>query len=247
MRLASLLLVSLTSLSRFILSDTAESMHAPLAAETGVAAAAEGWQCSLYLAPSRVTAAGMGVFAGKTHELGEEIDKASSLIVESIIIQNTPLINYVYSSFNGNYAAHLIGVAPMMNHMESPNTKRTILVDRHVQMDVQSVSLRPYSTYHSFSFTAKERIAVGQEIFGNYGDSSWFREREIPYNATESKSARDVPGYTLEELQTKGHCLSDAVVRESTIPMVSLVVLNKQIRPLLLPLLDYPTKPIYVT
>lgn len=182
-----------------------------------------GGKCALYLAPSHIAGAGMGVFAGKSYIRGEEIDKSSTLIVESVIIQSLPAINYVYSSLNSNYAAYLLGAAPMMNHLASPNTERTILVDRNVKMDVQSVSLRPYSVYHGFSFTAKESITAGQEVFGNYGDSSWFEEREIPYNETVSQSAaEDIPGYTLEELQTRGHCLSDAVVRESTIPMVLL-------------------------
>ena len=180
-------------------------------------------ECALYLAQSPIAGAGMGVFAGKSYALGEEIDKSYTLIVESVIIQSLPAINYVYSSLNDNYAAYLLGAAPMMNHITNPNTERTILTGRNGKMDVQSVSLRPYSVYHDFSFTAKKEIAVGNEIFSNYGDSSWFEEREILFNdTTASQAAEDIPGYTLEELvQTRGHCLSDAVVRESTIPMVS--------------------------
>lgn len=197
---------------------------ASLKSINGTAAKEDDEQCLLYLAPSLISGAGMGVFAGKTFQQNEEIETTPSLVVESVIIQSLPAINYVYSSYNPSYAAYLIGSATMMNHISSPNTDRSMLNHRNIKMDVQSVSLRPFSTYHMFHYSAKSRISAGQEIFTNYGDLSWFTEREIPYDASASSSAENILGYTLEELKKIGHCLSDCVVGESKLSMVSFTI-----------------------
>ena len=183
----------------------------------GVNVEEETRNCSLYLAPSLIPGAGMGVFAGRSYEDGEEIEKSTVLIVESVIIQSLTMINYVYNSLNPSYAAYLIGSSSMMNHAETPNTERIVIVHRNMEMDVQTVSLRPYSTYHQFQFTVKGGVVTGQEIFGNYGDSSWFTERDIPYKRSD---LMDSMKYAPDDLKRIGHCLTDVDVRDSTLDMV---------------------------
>jgi hypothetical protein len=177
-------------------------------------------ECGLFLAPSRIRGAGMGIFAGKSYQPRDLIETSLALIVESVLIQSLSPINYVYNSLNPSYAAYLIGTAAMMNHLQVPNAHRNMIINRNIKMDIQSVSLRPYGTYHKYAYTAEERIVAGHEIFTNYGDISWFEERGIAYNATESNTASSVPGYDMKELKQIGHCLSDVVIKDSTLPMV---------------------------
>jgi hypothetical protein len=169
--------------------------------------------CQLYLAPSLLPHAGFGIFSGVNHQISTFLRQEPTVLIDDLLLEEYQFSNYFYASRNGDYAVCAFGIAMMLNHLEIPNLHRSWSSDNYDH--VQTIPLRPYTTYTEFEFVTSEQIQIGQELYTRYGSAQWFHDRQIPYDPSLGSGSH----YTLNELQKVGHCLDNVRVSESLIPM----------------------------
>jgi hypothetical protein len=170
--------------------------------------------CQLYLAPSLLPHAGYGIFSGVDLKPKTLIRREPTALIDNLLLEEYQLSNYFYASHYGDSAVCAFGISMMLNHLETPNLERQWSSSQNIY-DIQSISLRPYTTYAEFDFITNRNIQIGEELFTKYGSSQWFLERNIPYD----RNLRPTSPYSLSELQRVGHCLDHVKIGDSTIPM----------------------------
>jgi hypothetical protein len=171
--------------------------------------------CQLYLAPSLLPHAGFGIFSGVSHEISTFLRHEPTVLIDDLLLEEYQFSNYFYASRNGDYAVCAFGISMMLNHLETPNLDRSWSSSGLRYDHIQTLSLRPYTTYTEFDFTTNSKIQIGQELYTKYGSAQWFYDRDIPYDPSLRPGSR----YTIHELQKVGHCLDNVRVGESLIPM----------------------------
>ena len=172
--------------------------------------------CSLYLAPSLITGAGRGIFAGTSFSQSDEVGQSVGVLVDSYIIEDLKLADYVFTTQNDYYGIVYFGPAMSFNHRGVGESNVKIKEYEGVNRG-EHVGIRPYSTYMDGSFSALSFIPPGQEITFTYGTDEYFAERKADYHTRPSSST--INTYDINELESKGQCISNVYVGTSSVPM----------------------------
>lgn len=81
--------------------------------------------CDLFLAPSLLPGAGLGIIAGKPYKSNEAVETIGpAVLINREQSSDTMLHNFVYSSSWPEYAVTLFGIGMMMNHMPNGDVKK---------------------------------------------------------------------------------------------------------------------------
>lgn len=122
---------------------------------------------------------GIGVFATRNYKKGQAIERCIAFKVPHDKTTGNILDHYVFghSEEDGVYYADIVlGHAMLFNHRDNSSIE---VVEQHkVPSPRQPVGIKDV---HDFVVFATADIAMGQELFSNYGGSPWFQERLIPY------------------------------------------------------------------
>lgn len=113
----------------------------------------------LYIQQSSIPNAGNGVFTKKAFKKNDCIETASVLHIPYTNVENTPVLNYVFSNpYEGNEDDTLIvlGYGSMYNHSKTPNI--TYEYDNETDL---------------MYYKAIRNIRAGEELFLDYGGSWW--------------------------------------------------------------------------
>ena len=165
-----------------------------------------------------VPSAGFGIYSGVKYLKGSKFALSSPLIVDSYIIEDLKLIDFVFAPKNDEfYSLLLFGPALMFNHLNGKASNSEIFWIPGLNSASQSVPLRPFTTYPSLTFRAKSMISSGQEVTFTYGGESYFHERNATLDFGTSKYVNS--DYSISELRKVGKCLTDIVVKPSTLPL----------------------------
>lgn len=180
---------------------------------------ANGKPCELYLAPSLFPGTGFGVYSGVNVESMTKLDTASTIMFENLLMQDLPLLKFVYGSDIAEYSMCALGSFMMMNHRDKPNIQRKWSeLEPSIINNPRTIQTHPYTTSRSFDLISTQKIAAGEEIFSNYGGEYWFEERHVKYNPQVNRQSPKIK-YKLDDLISKGHCLKDISINQSSIPM----------------------------
>ena len=152
-------------------------------------------ECSLYMAESSIPNSGLGIYAGKDFGIHESIDNAPQVVIplidmESDTYDGTVLSDYPWAGHTQN--AHLEGrlstvLYPHLgmlanSHLGLANAAQdyvaTILPHRESYNCSTDFSAGAISSYHAATFAASKPIAVGTEIFVNYGDIQFLNQSD---------------------------------------------------------------------
>ena len=150
--------------------------------------------CELYLIKSKLPGVGKGIVAGKNYKRGTTVTSSFTLEIPYTIIESWSLENYVFGHEPGTCII-AFGEGMMFNHQQSAITSLNYY---------WSSSIKNY-----FDFNTKHSVLAGEELFISYG-TDWFEARGFEYLDSVGESV-DVY-YTEEELETDGHCLTNAYI-----------------------------------
>eukprot|EP01041_Mallomonas_annulata_P001021 gene1020-2004_t len=166
--------------------------------------------CDLYLAPSLVPGLGRGVIAGKPYGQSEPMIGTMSIFISDLVQNRTRY--YTWQSPDVRFSSLAIGPWSLYNSRNDPQAGFTRIDGAF--STARSAAVAGHASSEPFRYFATTDISIGEEVFTDYGDE-WFSFRGIVYN--ESLMA-NVPRYSLEELKSVGHCMTDVIVSESIIP-----------------------------
>ena len=169
--------------------------------------------CDLYMANSLNQNFGRGVFAGKTFRKNANVEQSVSILVHNDLAMNSQLEYFVYASDEENYAVAVLGAAMMFNSLADESVAHQW--ESEDVPPIESVEERAHTNYTDFVFVAERPVRIGDEIYANYGDR-WFQDRNIQQTKPEDITPAR---YDLSTLRSEGHCLTDLIVQESSIPM----------------------------
>ena len=182
--------------------------------------------CSLFLAPSLIQGAGKGVFSGTTLHQLDDVGASVGVVVDSYIIEDLRLADYVFTTDSDYYGVVHFGAAMSFNHMKS--SVSNIQIKRSsISSKGERVGIRPYSTHEdgAFSVVSKE-VLPGQELTFTYGSDEYFDERKANYHNQDTNPSK--LEYTIAELEAKGQCLSNIYVDQSRITAAGRGVFSSQ-------------------
>lgn len=193
--------------------------------------------CSLYVAPSTIPNAGLGVFTSVPLTKGTVIDEGDVILplVDLEYYQEyedtfNPFLNYLWNAecFGMHYQAQsphstttfAPGMLSLMNTLldESTVERGDFEYDSysggHRLESPSSGSLTPWFRSQTIASTD---IAAGSELFINYG-SEWIESREGEDDITlEQEEAGTTTRLTLQQLQDTGRCMDNIISGESTL------------------------------
>ena len=164
---------------------------------------------------------GKGVFAGKKFMSGDNFEISPLVTMNYDHARETSLVNYVYASNEEGFCIVVFGAAMLYNHnTKIKNSGYAWNTEFHSEPpDARTLVREPFPTYYSLQYYARSAVNAGDEILTSYGGTSWFQDRDIPFDASfEDNTPREYFHRDINELQSGGHCLSDISVRASTIP-----------------------------
>eukprot|EP01041_Mallomonas_annulata_P001695 gene1695-3285_t len=167
--------------------------------------------CDLFLAQSRVPGLGRGVFAGKKFSPPVVVEESPSLHLSKTISPNGHIWNYAWKTEDEEHDSVVLGPGSLFNH-RSP--RQISYYWDGSENEASHFPREAYSTGPNFIQSAVMNITEGEEIFVNYGES-WLVDRGIAYD--EAAMASNT-AYTIDELKTVGHCLTDVFVNKSVLP-----------------------------
>lgn len=126
--------------------------------------------CNVFMAPSKISGGGFGVFAARSFEKNEIVEFAPLFLpmdAPSPVLMNTVLDDYHYG-YDSIHSKDLMGVVVFgtgmfFNHDRDPNLLWTTNLGRG-----EPTNSDPDSCGSAF-FIAKRPIARGEELFSSYG------------------------------------------------------------------------------
>jgi hypothetical protein len=174
---------------------TLNGTHAGLSSLSNIGCFAEARlsQCGVWSARSTVKGAGLGMFAGRDFETGQDLMASGDVVVPLADIRYHHLHSFdafllheytwnaaalhmdhegfrEISAFSPGFAACLNSIQDLANVIE--------LTPEHNEggLTLQDPGAGAFSSYHNRRTTARYSIRAGQELFANYG-SNWFISR----------------------------------------------------------------------
>ncbi len=177
-----------------------------------------GWdytECRMYMAPSTVPGAGRGIFAAVPMISGQLLEYSPTLTIAHSVSGFWALNNYVYGSNIEKRSLAIFGSAMLYNHQSELHMNSHHFWSEHnVECGIET---GPQSTSTPVAYYTTKDIEVGSELFSSYGDSSWFKDRNISYE--DNTNTSDKFQHSLEYLEEHGYCMTDVFVAMSHIPM----------------------------
>lgn len=170
--------------------------------------------CDLFLAPSAVSGAGMGLFAGRSFAAEEVLAVDESLLLRTDDCYGSQLNNYIFGTDDDAYANLNLGVITLMNHRLPKNTQGYLAVAATPAMLTPRAA---HSVYPPVVLMATEPVRAGSELFTSYGGSDWFVDRGIQFSDQASSDEQRPASRPLHYLQEEGYCLTDVEVKKSGI------------------------------
>uniref|UniRef100_A0A7S4JNF3 SET domain-containing protein n=1 Tax=Odontella aurita TaxID=265563 RepID=A0A7S4JNF3_9STRA len=143
-------------------------------------------QCSLFLAPSSISGAGLGVFAGRDFEIGAKIGSPGLglqfIDPFAIYDEREVIAEYGWNSVavggdseSDTVFSFLPGIGTLANfHPTLSNVIPGGLTFEPTLDRRQDSGVGASTSYHNFTFIAKEYISAGHEIFASVGEG-WFK------------------------------------------------------------------------
>ena len=168
-------------------------------------------KCDLFLAPLKTRPTDgfrTGVYAGRKFREGELIEIANSVVMKRDVIEEWQLYDYSFETESKDHEMHLFGTAMILPHHEDGNIHHFWTVDSDEE-DFKMSPPNPYSEFPTVAFYTQSPISRGEELMlsveGSEGDVE---------NDTDGK---EFTPYTVDELNRKGHCLTNVYAAESEI------------------------------
>jgi hypothetical protein len=208
----------------------------------GASTAAEG--CKFYLAPSTISGAGRGIFAGEKFLEGTAVDVAPTLPIHHKYVSEMQLLNYVYGTNDDQYSMVIFGQSNLYNHRDEED--QVAVHHEWLDYDVRDPQIHfafPQSDFTNVKHLFKKNLAAGDEIFTTYGDGWWDKHNmktsttseisgsqvadssdddscqvEADCNDNSATTAMASNHVSMEYLDTHGHCLSQVYADVSKIP-----------------------------
>lgn len=165
--------------------------------------------CELYIAPSTVSGAGLGLFAGKRFSAGDLIAIDDSLTIKFSACEDNQLTYYVFGTDDDSFANLNLGVFLLMNHRLPHNTQGHLM---NFPKPSQLIPKAAHTTYPPVMLSALDDIAAGGEIFTSYGGEDWFRDRNMTLGSGAAALSSERP---LSVLSEQGFCLTDVIGKQS--------------------------------
>ena len=157
------------------------------------------WQdCSIFVAPSKLSNGGWGVFAGKSFEKNEIVDISPLYVPLPLTmpaVKNSALDDYIYVSdyYDGNgqiqkSAFPSLGYIAVNNHHPNPNVSWDWIGQPPHPND-------PGKKSFYIMYKATRRIEAGEELFSNYGQTfdggeTWFKRRGLPLSVRSPEESK---------------------------------------------------------
>lgn len=168
--------------------------------------------CDLYLAPLKTRPTDgfrTAVYAGRNIKQAELLEIANTVIVKREMIEEWQMYDYTFDTESNDHEMHLFGIAMLLAHNHQGNVYHFWTSDFEVS-DVPLTPPNPYSDYDKVSFYAESPISRGDELVLSVEDT------DFEIEAGESDEEKYTP-YTVDELHSIGHCLTNVFVAESDI------------------------------
>jgi hypothetical protein len=130
---------------------------------------------------------GIGVFAGKSYIRGEILERSVAILLPHHVVKGSVVDNYVFTSRLDGFSTLVLGFAMLYNHRPSSDNQIGMYMNpEHV------VSPRTTNETLDFTMEAERTISPREEIYSNYGESSWFEDRGVAYSDALKPSDNDV-------------------------------------------------------
>lgn len=165
--------------------------------------------CLLYLAPSTISEAGRGLFAGVPLDGNLTFAEDTSIVLHEAHSYMGNLHNYVHAVADSDRVALHLGATNFINSAQHGTARRAWILD---DSPPHSMSL-PYSDFYPRATYSTQDIHSGQEILTYYGPT-WFQHRQID----EQHASKEETAISVGTLENVGVCLTDTYVSGSTIP-----------------------------
>ena len=91
-------------------------------------------------------------------------------------------MDYVFESHYDLHSMVFFGPALMLNHAPVKQASVAKKWARGVVPSLESVPLRPFTSYLGVSFETRATLKPGTEVTFTYGNEAYFEERHFPFN-----------------------------------------------------------------
>ena len=210
---------------------TSSDSTLPLSDESHSSKSVQDDTCGVWFAKSTIPGAGLGMFAGRDFQQGQELLASGDVVTPIIDIkihQLNTIDNFLWHEYTWEGASLLMdhegisevnGASPGFGSavncvLDLVNVEEITPIHDEADFTRQDPGVGAFSPYHNRRTIARGDIQTGQELFANYGNS-WFTTRvtqlgALPIRGDYEKAQNLLTRYTsLSMRQTKPQVMSD--------------------------------------